>query len=398
MHLPDKIEDACWLWGQKFKLKTEICLHPLNYIVKITSQLTLSSPEFRSSLLLEALSGSRAYGLATEASDTDLRGVFIAPLNQLLGYDLYQPQIQDARHDEVYFELGRFIELLGKNNPAALELLASPEDCVRYRHPLMAELQPRTFLSRLCGETFGQYALSQVKKARGLNKKITLPAPPRRPSVLDCCHVTVGGGSRPLQDWLAEHGLDQRYCGLVRLAHMPRLYALYHDARGQQAGRPWLDYQGIVRDQASACDVALSSVPADQPVLTYLSFHADAFKKACREFSDYQNWLQHRNPQRYQAAEAGSYDGKNLMHTFRLLSMAEEIARYAEIRVRRPDRERLLEIRRGQADYAGLVAEAETRIETIRQLFAHSGLPARPDEGQLQSLLIALRHRFYALT
>lgn len=39
-------------------------------------------------------------------------------------------------------ELGRFIELLLKNNPNALEVLASPEDCVQLKHPAFDLLKP----------------------------------------------------------------------------------------------------------------------------------------------------------------------------------------------------------------------------------------------------------------
>ncbi len=40
-----------------------------------------------------------------------------------------------------------------------------------------------------------------------------------------------------------------------------------------------------------------------------------------------------------------NYDAKNMMYVFRLLNMAEEIARYKKVNVRRPEREYLLKIR-----------------------------------------------------
>lgn len=98
--------------------------------------LTIEDLHIQNLLLLEAVSGSRAYGLATPESDTDIKGVFYLPKSMFYGME-YIPQISNETNDIVYYELERFIELLLQSNPNTLELLASPPDCVRYRSPLM---------------------------------------------------------------------------------------------------------------------------------------------------------------------------------------------------------------------------------------------------------------------
>ena len=70
-------------------------------------------------LLFECISGSKACGLDTSQSDTDLKGVFYLPVEQFYGLH-YIPQISNETNDEVYYELGRFVELLLKNNPNIL--------------------------------------------------------------------------------------------------------------------------------------------------------------------------------------------------------------------------------------------------------------------------------------
>lgn len=142
-------------------------------------------------LLLDTVAGSHAYGTAIEGSDEDRRGVFIAPRSFIAGLDAIE-QVADERSDQVYYEIGHFVSLLLKNNPNALELLAMPEDCVRLKHPLFDLLKPEIFLSKLCAKSFGEYAMGQIRKARGLNKKIVNPQPEKRLALLDFCNVPQG--------------------------------------------------------------------------------------------------------------------------------------------------------------------------------------------------------------
>jgi uncharacterized protein len=152
-------------------------------------------------LLLKCISGSRAYNLALPSSDTDIKGIFVLPRQELFGLT-YTPQVANASNDEAFFELGRFIDLLCKNNPNILELLSTPPQSIRYRHPLMELIKPEDFLSKLCMDTFAGYAKTQIKKARGLNKKINRSFERERKSVLDFCHVVQDSGTIPLTAWL----------------------------------------------------------------------------------------------------------------------------------------------------------------------------------------------------
>ena len=129
--------------------------------------MTISDLKEKNLLLLECISGSRAYGRDTPESDTDIRGVYILPKEQFYSMD-YLGQINNETNDESYYELGKFIDLLTKNNPNILELLNTPEDCVLFNHPIIEKIESSVFLSKLCEQTFGQFAMTQVKKARGL--------------------------------------------------------------------------------------------------------------------------------------------------------------------------------------------------------------------------------------
>jgi uncharacterized protein len=158
-------------------------------------------------LLLKCISGSQAYGLALQHSDTDIKGVFVLPKNEFYGLR-YTDQINNETNDEMFYEAKKFFDLLLKNNPNLLELLNTPDDCVIYKHPLMVNIKSEMFLSRLCAQTFGQYAYAQIKKARGLNKKILNPLDKKRKTILDFCYVVQGHSSIPSIQWLQEKNWD----------------------------------------------------------------------------------------------------------------------------------------------------------------------------------------------
>ncbi|MCB0598451.1 MAG: nucleotidyltransferase domain-containing protein [Lewinellaceae bacterium] len=340
-------------------------------------------------ILLEARSGSHAYGTNLPSSDVDTRGVFFLPKAQFYGLG-YTPQISDEVNDTIFYELGRFVELLSRNNPNILELLAMPEDCIQRRHPIMGRLRPADFLSKRCKDTFGGYAFTQVRKARGLNKKIVNPMPEERKTPLDFCYVLWKQGSLPLNSWLEKAGYRQEQCGLANIPHFRDTYGLYYDESGE------LGFSGVIRKPASN-ELSLSSIPKGLPRAAVLSFNKDGYQTYCKEYRQYWEWVEKRNEDRYEntLSHGKNYDAKNMMHTFRLLDMAGEIAREGAIRVRRPNREFLLDIRRGAFEYEQLVSWAEERMARIEDCYAQSLLPEEPDVDKINRILIEMREELY---
>jgi hypothetical protein len=340
--------------------------------------------------LLECISGSRAYGLHTPQSDTDLKGVFVLPKHRFYGLE-YTEQANNETNDEVYYELKRFVDLLVKNNPNILELLNTPADCIRQRHPLMDLLKPELFLSKLCKQTFAGYAQSQIKKAKGLNKKIVNPVDRERKSILDFCYVIHGQGSVALPVWLAKKSFVQEDCGLVNIAHMRDIYALFHNSQLSQG------YLKGISSGMDANDVSLSSVEKGIEPLAVMSFNKDGYSKYCRDYREYWDWVEKRNEVRYENTidHGKNYDAKNMMHTFRLLNMAEEIAREGVVNVRRHDWDYLLKIRSGAFTYEELVEVANEKVLQIEQLYEKSSLPEEPDLAKAEEILVEMRERLY---
>ncbi|PCJ66836.1 MAG: nucleotidyltransferase [Bacteroidetes bacterium] len=339
-------------------------------------------------ILLECVSGSRAYGLATPSSDTDIRGVFALTKNRFYGLE-YDPQINDETNDVVFYEVKRFVELLTVNNPNILELLATPKEFILQRNPILDTLKPELFLSKLCQKTFGNYALSQIQKAQGLKKKIFNPVDKVRKTVLEFCFVNYNNGSIPVLKFLNIKGGRQENCGLVNIPNMPSMFGLYYN--------PSIPYRGVMNKEM-ANDIALSSIPKGEEQIGMLYFNKDGYSKYCKQYKEYWDWVEKRNDARYQGTldHGKSYDAKNMMHTFRLLEMATEIAKEGRVNVKRPNRDFLLGIKRGDYEFDYLIDKANDKKAEMEEAFSISSLQSNPNKEKIQKLLIEIRSELYS--
>lgn len=351
--------------------------------------LTIQDLKDKNLLLFECITGSKAYGLDLPSSDTDIKGVYVLPEDLFYGLD-YVGQINDAKNDQVYYELRRFVELLYKNNPNLLELLYSTEPFVLYKHPLFDLLKPSLFLSKLCKDTFAGYAQQQIKKAKGLNKKIMNPMQKERKVVLDFCYVQYEQGTVELKKWLTKNNYKQENCGLVNIPHIKDVYGLYYEKENT-------NYKGIVREK-TVDTILLSSVLRGAKQEAILYYNKDGYKKYCKDYKAYWDWVSLRNNARYDntITHGKNYDAKNMMHTFRLLDMAIEILGEGIINVKRPNREELLEIRKGIFLYDDLIVKAEKKIVLIKELYKTTQLQIKPDKAKVEAVLVQIRKSFYS--
>lgn len=338
-------------------------------------------------LLLEVISGSQAYGLATPQSDCDIKGVYYLP-KELFYSGMYIDQVQNETNDEVYYELGKFVDLLTKNNPNILEMLATPSEFILYRHPLMDCLKPEMFLSQKAKETFAGYAYTQIKKAGGLNRKWNNPMPEQRKSVQAFCYILQDKGAVPFEKWLYEKGIEEIDCGLTAIAHVKDMYALYVDVEEP--------YGGIVSGMA-ANEVRTVSVPQDAVPAAYLYCNLDAYSIHCRQYREYHQWLKLRNEQRYlgNLTHNQGYDAKNMMHTIRLLQVALELLSTGQLSVHRSNRDELLAIKSDKYTYDELMDMAAQLMLQIKSAATVSTLPLEPDRDAIQKVLYHMRLTLY---
>lgn len=343
--------------------------------------------------IFEAIVGSQSYGTNVEGSDIDKKSVYMASIDELLGFN-YQKQIENNKDDTSY-EVKRFLELLSTANPTVLELLYSPEDCILLETPQWKLIKDNRhkFLTKKCKDSFGGYAVQQIKKAKGLDKKLNWEkSKTERKTVLDFCYfIQTYGKSIPIKEYFILTNSDNSQYGLVNIPHTKGCYGLFRDTLHK------VGLKGIVSDEETANDICLSSIPKKEAGLVedcgVIFFNKEAYSSHCKDYNDYQSWLKTRNTQRYIDIENHSQqiDGKNLLHCRRLIDTALEIPVLNTIQVRRPNTEYLKSIRQGKVDLDAIILEAEKDIQKLDELYSNSNLPDEVDQDFVNNLLIQIR-------
>lgn len=351
-------------------------------------KLTIEDLKSQHLILLECISGSKAYNLATKNSDTDIRGIFYLPKTEFYGFD-YQSQVSNETNDIVYYEIGRFFELLLKNNPSCLELLATPDEFILYKSPLLNELNYNDFITSEVEKTFVGYALSQIKKAKGLNKKFLNPIEKVRKTVLDFCYIIDENKTISFIDWIDSNSYKQEFCGLSKINHLKDLFALFYNEK--------LNYKGIVKDKNND-DIRLSEIPRSETSIAYFIFQKDEYSSYCKQYQEYWEWMSLRNEDRYTTniAHEKNYDSKNMMHTIRLLKVAKELLETGNLNVKRTeDRDELLAIKNGDFTYEEIMIKAENLQREIEEKSKLNLLPTELKSLEIEEFLINLRTKLY---
>jgi uncharacterized protein len=140
---------------------------------EVEDQLALTDADLRPWIIYRCQVGSRAFGLATDDSDDDLRGIYLPPAR--LHWSLFklpeQLEFNAQGRDEVYWELEKFLKLALKANPNVLETLWTPlllhADEVARRLRDMRDV----FLTRYLYKTYSGYVLSQFRRMANAHAK-----------------------------------------------------------------------------------------------------------------------------------------------------------------------------------------------------------------------------------
>jgi uncharacterized protein len=115
-------------------------------------------------VIFSVVVGSRAYGLDTAASDTDRRGVFVAPTEAFWRLDKPPTHRDGPLPEQFSWEVERFCVLALEANPTVLECLWSP--LVEVITPAGERLRDLrgAFLSQRAHRSFTGYAEAQFRR------------------------------------------------------------------------------------------------------------------------------------------------------------------------------------------------------------------------------------------
>ena len=337
-------------------------------------------------LIFKAVVGSQSHGTATPQSDIDLKGIYMQDIDDLITFN-YKPQLEVTK-DESYWEVQRFLQLAQSANPSVLEILFTPDDCILETSPQFELIKQHRdiFLTKKCLHSFGGYVRAQLTKASGLDKKMNWEKERiERKEILDFVYVEFKGKTFPFKEWLFNTGHKQEKCGIAALDHFKDCYALYYDTFSM------IGFTGIFNEGST--QLKLSSIPKGLETHAVISFNVDHYSKHCKEYREYQEWLEKRNTARYvDVNEHGQQiDGKNLLHCRRLLDMAMEIAVDKKLNVRRPNAEYLLSIRKGKVELKDIIIQAEIDLKSLDELYKNSDLPDDCNAEAVNDLLLKVR-------
>lgn len=393
-------------------------------------------------LLFEYIAGSHLYNLNNEDSDVDTKGLFIAKKESLLGLGIgYQDQVSDERNDTTWYEIGKFCNMLLKSNPTVLEALFVPESKIitppsELVAPLFANRDQ--FVTKECFKPFIAYAIEQIHKARGLNKKIVNPVTERL-TPFDFAYTFYKQGSTKIKNWLNNRGLNKDFCGLVHIPNMHDTYGVYYDwgAHFEKYGiktiedfqkreldydfatsfyglhdveeceefmeAQWFEDNKEVKHYRGMClenstDMRGSSVSKGEKPLCWMVYNESGFKDHCKKYKEYKDWEKFRNPKRYESNLDKNYDSKNMMHCVRLMHMGQEIAEGRGINLERTwDREFLMNIRNHKFEYDELMARVDADKIKLDEAIKNSTLKETIDVDAVNDILIEIRKKAYGM-
>ena len=116
--------------------------------------------------ILIGYGGSIAYGTNLPTSDTDIRGIYMNPLDEFIGCKPVSEQYDPSASDITIYSLKKIMGLLLQCNPNVIEILGLKPEHYIYMTEMGQTLvdNAEIFLSKRASYTFGNYAKSQLNR------------------------------------------------------------------------------------------------------------------------------------------------------------------------------------------------------------------------------------------
>lgn len=158
--------------------------------------------------------------------------------------------------------------------------------------------------------------------------------------------------------------------------------------------------QYIVNDINKSDTVRCSSIPKNEEPICIMTYNKDGFTQHCNKYHQYQEWVQKRNKVRYEENKEKTWDGKNIMHCLRLLTMAQEIFEGKGVCLNRKlagDAEFFLKVRNHEFEYQYISELLEKKLQDVNKAYENTNLPDKIDTNFVNELLLNTRKKLYHL-
>ncbi|MCE9567233.1 MAG: nucleotidyltransferase domain-containing protein [Planctomycetes bacterium] len=152
-----------FLDGTEFRLKFgELLVRRVDHSVEATGT---PGPDVSAFVVYRVMVGSRAFGLSTESSDEDRRGIYLPPADWHWSLTKPPEQVESFSPgiEEVDWEIEKFVRLALHANPNLLETLWSPVVLFSDETGGALRAMRTSFLSRHLYRTYSGYVLSQFR-------------------------------------------------------------------------------------------------------------------------------------------------------------------------------------------------------------------------------------------
>ena len=362
----------------------------------------------RDRTILLTVAGSRAYGIETETSDLDVKGILVPPVEYYLGTkkleqvedtgSIYPAFKNDLTKDQArvvhthgmegtVFELRKFLQLAAGGNPNILDVLfCRDQDVIHATNAgwLLRGVRKK-FLTKKCLHTFTVYATSQARRIE-THRKWLLDPPDHEPT-------------------REEFELSPR-----RLYPQDQVVAAMAAAK-KQVDRWCIDFKDVdeatkifIEDQVykQLAEIKVGSDLRFEAACGLLGFETNfidlvhkqrKYDDARNKWKSYQSWKKLRNKKRAGMEQQVGHDVKHAAHLWRLTTACRTIFETGDLAVYNPD-PYTLAIRRGEVEFQELMDKFQEQKANLSRLAVESVLPKRVDPKWLEELSVEIVGEF----
>ncbi|MEK6881993.1 MAG: nucleotidyltransferase domain-containing protein [Nanoarchaeota archaeon] len=332
--------------------------------------------------------GSHAYGMNTEFSDLDIRGVAVPPKEYYFGYlkkfEQCESKVEELNLDLVVFDITKFIKLCSDGNPNALEILfTDPSDHIIVTKTGQKLLDNKNlFLSKKIKHTLSGYAYAQLQRI--IRHKSWLMNPILIEPTREQFGLVAELSDKDKQKFDIAFAMIKKQIAAWTLDFEP----LNESDRIEVENKIAYTLTEMQITSDTQFNAAARTIGFNDNFINLLDKER-AHASAKTQWKQYNQWVSSRNPKRAILEEKSGYDTKHASHLVRLLTMCAQVLETGNFQVKRPDAEFLLSIRNGAWSYEQLLEFSETQNKLCEKLYFESNiLPKEPNRKGIEKLCI----------